>query len=108
MLKNKIIAIGFVALFGPFVFWASQSANSQVEQKIRNVENGLIEFKPGSPAENAPAPKKMALSERMAFYKVPGVSIAVIHDHKIEWAKGYGLKEAGGISPVTLRGILIF
>jgi len=44
----------------------------------------------------------------MADYKVPGVSIAVIHDHKIEWAKGYGLKEEGGISPVTLRGILIF
>jgi len=101
MLKNKIIAIGFVALFGPFVFWASQSANSQVEQKIRNVENGLIEFKPGSPAENAPAPKKMALSERMAFYKVPGVSIAVIHDHKIEWSKGYGVLKAGSSTPVT-------
>jgi CubicO group peptidase (beta-lactamase class C family) len=37
----------------------------------------------------------------MVDYKVPGVSIAVIGDHKIEWAKGYGLKELGGISLIT-------
>jgi CubicO group peptidase (beta-lactamase class C family) len=27
----------------------------------------------------------------MAFYNVPGVSIAVIADGKIAWAKGYGV-----------------
>jgi CubicO group peptidase (beta-lactamase class C family) len=32
---------------------------------------------------------------------VPGVSIAVIHDFEIEWAKGYGVLELGGSEPVT-------
>ena len=37
----------------------------------------------------------------MAFYKTPGVSIAVINDGKLEWARGYGVLEAGGNNPVT-------
>jgi len=46
-------------------------------------------------------PQRMTLSDRMELYKVPGVSIAVIHDFKIEWAKGYGVKETEGDDPVT-------
>ncbi len=41
-----------------------------------------------------------SISERMAFYKAPGVSIAVIKDGKIAWAKGYGVLEAGKPQPV--------
>jgi CubicO group peptidase (beta-lactamase class C family) len=44
-----------------------------------------------------------SLAEQMALYKVPGVSIAVINDGKIEWAKGYGLREAGTDSPVDVN-----
>lgn len=42
-----------------------------------------------------------SLAERMAYYNIPGVSIAVIHDGKIDWAKGYGVIEAGAQKPVT-------
>jgi CubicO group peptidase (beta-lactamase class C family) len=45
----------------------------------------------------------MSLADRMADYKVPGVSIAVIDNFKIEWAKGYGFKEAGRNDPVTTQ-----
>src|SRR3546814_8428058 len=31
----------------------------------------------------------------MAHYKVPGVSIAVIRDGRIAWARGYGVLQAG-------------
>ena len=31
----------------------------------------------------------------MEMYKVPGVSIAVIHDGQIDWVKGYGVREYG-------------
>lgn len=41
-----------------------------------------------------------SLAEQMEWYKVPGVSIAVINNNKIEWAKGYGTKEAGTDLPV--------
>jgi len=43
----------------------------------------------------------MRLLDRMAYYHVPGVSIAVINDNRIEWAKGYGVLEAGTNAPVT-------
>ena len=36
----------------------------------------------------------------MEFYNVPGVSIAIINNGEIEWAKGYGTREAGTASPV--------
>ncbi len=32
----------------------------------------------------------------MAQYHVPGVSIAVIHNGKIEWAQGFGVAKVGG------------
>jgi CubicO group peptidase (beta-lactamase class C family) len=41
----------------------------------------------------------------MQFYKTPGVSIALINDGRIEWARGYGVLEAGGkdlVTPETL------
>jgi CubicO group peptidase (beta-lactamase class C family) len=34
--------------------------------------------------------------ERMAHYKVPGMSIAVIQNNEIVWARGYGVGEAKG------------
>src|SRR5215475_683983 len=45
-------------------------------------------------------PATTKLTERMAALHVPGVSIAVIHDGQIEWAKGYGAVSVGG-APVT-------
>ena len=35
------------------------------------------------------------LAERMAHHKVPGVSIAVVDNGRIVWARGYGLKALG-------------
>jgi CubicO group peptidase (beta-lactamase class C family) len=43
-----------------------------------------------------------SLAEQMEFYEVPGVSIAVINNGAIEWAKGYGVREAGSDSPVDV------
>jgi CubicO group peptidase (beta-lactamase class C family) len=37
-----------------------------------------------------------SLAARMAELEVPGVSIAVIHRGRIEWARGFGVTEKGG------------
>ena len=59
-----------------------------INGKIISVEQGLI-------SEYSDPPwARMELSERMAHYLVPGVSIAVINDFRIEWAKGYGVSDA--------------
>jgi CubicO group peptidase (beta-lactamase class C family) len=36
------------------------------------------------------------LSEVMARFHIPGVSIAVIHNGSIEWARGFGMREVDG------------
>lgn len=72
----------------------------RIAQRIGRIEQGLVEFKPGAPAE-ATAPPRMSLTERMATHKIPGVSIAVVSGGKIEWAKGYGVLKAGTDSPVA-------
>jgi CubicO group peptidase (beta-lactamase class C family) len=62
---------------------------------VAAVENGLL---PSVRIRGQTQPLRLA--ERMAFHKVPGVSIAVINDGRIEWARGYGVREAGGAVPV--------
>jgi len=57
-----------------------------VEQKIQRIQNGV------------------KLADRMVALHVPGVSIAVIHEGKIEWARGFGVTRLGGppVTPDTL------
>ncbi|MBL8988763.1 MAG: serine hydrolase, partial [Gemmatimonadetes bacterium] len=42
----------------------------------------------------------LTLSQLMERFRVPGVSIAVIKDFKIHWAKGYGLADVEANRPV--------
>ncbi|HKY29035.1 MAG TPA: serine hydrolase [Pyrinomonadaceae bacterium] len=66
-------------------------------QRIERIENGLL-----PPAVlKGETPVRMRLADRMQHYKTPGVSIAVINDGRIEWARGYGFLAAGGSEPVT-------
>jgi CubicO group peptidase (beta-lactamase class C family) len=67
------------------------------EARIARVIGGLH---PGSAPEGEPLVDH-TLQERMAHYGVPGVGIAVIHQGRIDWARGYGVAEAGTRRPVT-------
>jgi CubicO group peptidase (beta-lactamase class C family) len=43
----------------------------------------------------------MNLADRMRHHDVPGVSIAVISSGRIEWARGFGVKDTTTNQPVT-------
>jgi len=61
-------------------------------------------LRPGIIVKGA-APITYALAERLAHYKVPGVSIAVVDSGRVVWARGFGVKEAGttdSVTPTTL------
>jgi len=47
------------------------------------------------------APERFTLSDRMAYYSVPGVSVAVLEGGRVVWAKGYGVKDVDTGDPVT-------
>jgi CubicO group peptidase (beta-lactamase class C family) len=52
------------------------------------------------------APEKYhTLADSMAKYKVPGVSIALVHDGKLVWAQGFGVKTAGSKDAVSTTTI---
>lgn len=70
-------------------------AEAQGDPHIAAVEGGLLPAVRIRGRTNA-----MPLAERMAFYKVPGVSIAVIDDGGIAWARGFGVLESGRRTPV--------
>lgn len=87
-----------------FVAALSQASSSQTGPKAAGdraarVESGLL---PHFVIAGRPLPAR-TLAERMAFWKVPGISVAVIDDGRIDWAKGCGVMEAGAAAPVTTR-----
>ncbi|PCJ59528.1 MAG: hypothetical protein COA73_08930 [Candidatus Hydrogenedentota bacterium] len=43
----------------------------------------------------------MTLQELMKNYKVPGLSVAVFRDYKLEWVKTYGVKDVESGEPIT-------
>src|SRR5207302_1467056 len=45
----------------------------------------------------------MKLADRLAYYRVPGVSVAVINNGKLEWAKGFGTLSARSTNPITTK-----
>jgi CubicO group peptidase (beta-lactamase class C family) len=63
-----------------------------VEQRIDRIENNLL---PEVVPLGIPLPK-MTLADRLKELHIPGVSIAVIHNGKIEWARGFGVTRIGG------------
>jgi CubicO group peptidase (beta-lactamase class C family) len=79
---------------------AAASSRATIEQHIQHVRGAL------SPLVLIKGERDRAttLSERMASLHVPGVSIAVIHDGKLEWARGFGVSKIGGapVTPTTL------
>jgi CubicO group peptidase (beta-lactamase class C family) len=67
-----------------------------IEQRIQHVTTGLT----GGVVIKGNEHATQTLANRMAELRVPGVSIAVIHQGKIEWARGFGVRSLGG-PPVT-------
>ena len=45
------------------------------------------------------------IESRMAHFGVPGVSIAVINNNALEWAKGYGFRDKEGKLPVDTQTV---
>jgi len=87
----KVTAIFLLTFLSFQVF----SQSLVVEHRIKKVENNLMPFVPIKDFLG------WNILERMEYYGVPGVSIAVIKDYKIDWAKAYGVSDTTLQTPVT-------
>lgn len=67
------------------------------EPAISSIENNLLPTFYIEGEEPAP----VTLEERMKYHGVPGLSVAVYRNGKLDWAKGYGLADIESNTPVT-------
>lgn len=70
---------------------------AQTGDRIKRVESGLSR----AVVIKGRAAEKFTLAERMKEHKVPGVSVAVVAEGKLQWARGYGVASAVEKKPVT-------
>lgn len=83
-LNSFLLITIFISSFAALHAQVNKKYSKEIENKIMQVEQNLASW---VEIENAP---RWNLQERMSFYKIKGLSIAVIKDYKIEWARGYG------------------
>src|SRR4051812_11869187 len=78
-----------------FAFNFTSGQNKQrvkiAADKVSAFENGLTETREIIFDDSILS--KYNIVDRMKFYKVPSVSIALVNDGKIEWAKAYGFAD---------------
>lgn len=90
--------IGLLGTFSAtFSTTLSAAESAAVLARIAHVENGLL----GRVTIKGAEKQTMTLPERMKVWHVPGVSIAVINDGAIEWARAYGVVDAAGTQAAT-------
>lgn len=75
----------------------SAQTQSQLKTQISKVEAGLM------PAVRFQGEPVWTLQYRMKHYKIPGVSIAVIKNSKVIWAKSYGFADLESKTPVNTQ-----
>lgn len=91
-----ICTVILALLIGPL----AAAAGAGIEQQIERIQDALL---PPVLVRDESIPLT-SLTTRMEALHVPGVSIAVIHGGKLEWARGFGVTKIGGppVTPDTL------
>jgi CubicO group peptidase (beta-lactamase class C family) len=72
------------------------AASSGQEARIQRIEALVLDI----PMGQKEPPLQLNLAQAMQAYNVPGVSVAVIDNYHIVWAKGYGVIGTGSSTPV--------
>jgi CubicO group peptidase (beta-lactamase class C family) len=91
----NLLLVAFIFPTSSFAQTPQSSAQSNLEAQIKRVEQGLL------PAVMVKGDPGWSIAERMKFYKVPGLSVAVIKDFHVQWARAYGVKDLATNESVT-------
>src|SRR5687768_14221563 len=69
--------------------------------QTRTAADRIAAIEGAQPSEGTQGLGKLTIEELMKRFNVPGVSIAVIHNFEIHWAKGYGVADVDTAAPVN-------
>ena len=96
---NQNLLFGICSLFG-ILYVPARAVSADQETHIANIERGL---RPAQVLFGTAVPLAR-IEDEMRRLHVPGLSIAVIDNGQLAWAKGYGVVMSGGqaITPDTL------
>jgi CubicO group peptidase (beta-lactamase class C family) len=95
----------FVALIGALsLVTGAQTASKASSSRELAPDTIVVSFPLGQDAQGKPEqPLEMTLQRLMDSFKVPGLSVAVIDNYKIAWARGFGVTGPGSSAPVTAK-----
>ncbi|MDE2783426.1 MAG: serine hydrolase [Gemmatimonadota bacterium] len=106
-LASKVRRVALTAIVALQAVLASVAVPAPVASQQRGSAGGTV----GTPAEmqaviegvqtpNRQGLDVLTLEEVMERFGVPGISVAVIHDFDVHWAKGYGVADVESGAPV--------
>ena len=90
-------ALLFAFLWSPGIGLFAPVSAQDTDPRISAVEEGITR----SIQVQGREPQRFTIWERMDAYNVPGISVALLHEGRIIWAKGYGVTEADSGEAVT-------
>jgi len=104
MLKRKtsvtviLYCAGLLISFTSSAQHCNPAYNEEIENKINQVENNI-----SGQVYIQDSVNTCSLLQRMKDKGIFGVSIAVVHNYKLEWARGYGMADVATQTPVTTQ-----
>lgn len=81
----------------------AETDEKPLAERISRIENGL---QPNLQIQGDSIPT-YNIEERLKALGIPGVSIAVLNNGQVEWAKGYGMADSSENRPVTVETLFL-
>lgn len=99
----KILQLKYLFLLFSVLLIITGNAQKLVEEKIKQVENNIY---PLLQIENS-IYRPSTIEKRLKELGINGVSIAVINNYKLDWAKGYGMADVKTNTPVSVYTLFL-
>lgn len=100
MPRLRVAMLAFMLPSAALAQAAATTLDTQPEAaRFRRIEARLW---PGTPLATDPD-TGWSVSDRMRAHHVPGMSVAVVHDGRVAWARAYGVREAGAAEAISLH-----
>jgi CubicO group peptidase (beta-lactamase class C family) len=105
MKHHALFILRTVSLISMFsIVVAAQTAPKASPSHELTPDSVVVSLPLGQNAQGQPQPPlELTLQQLMKVFNVPGLSVAVIDNYKIAWAKGYGVIGPDSKEPVTTR-----
>jgi CubicO group peptidase (beta-lactamase class C family) len=99
-LRIKYVAALLAAMFvGVVPQLCTQTKAADHQEHIQRIEAKAVDL----PLQANEPPLQLSLKKLMELYKIPALSMAVIENYKIVWAKAYGVTDVGTSKSVTTK-----